>query len=96
MYVPQENAHADTGPAHVRVCIVRPPVRVRGGTTPTRSGRWTARVRTWVVPIGAHVRVHFFLCTLLQSSQYILTICSVPYFYCLLKHIAYSVKQTKS
>ncbi len=73
-YTPQDNVHTDTGTAHVHVRTVRPLVRVRGGTTSsvvpprTQTGGRTARVQMWVVPVGARVRVHFFLCTLLSES----------------------------
>ncbi len=57
-----------TGTARVCICAVGLFVRVRGGTTSsvvpprTRMGRRTVQVRTWVVPVGARVRVRFFLC----------------------------------
>ncbi len=54
--------------AHVCVRAVSPLVCVRGGTTSsvvplqTQMGGWMAWVWMWAVPIGARVRVHYFLC----------------------------------
>ncbi len=51
------------GTAHICTHAVRLLVRVRGGTTlevvppRTQTGGWTARVQTWAVPFGAHVRI---------------------------------------
>ncbi len=56
-----------TGTAHVRICV-------RGGTTSSvvppwiRTGGRTVRVQTWVVPVGARVRVRVFL--MLPASAY--------------------------
>ncbi len=70
----------DAGPAHICTLTIHSPVRVRGGTTlevvppRTRTGGWTARTKTWAVPIKARVQVHNFLykyliqCILLVES----------------------------